>query len=239
MGRNVGIARSLNAGVGAAAAPFVAVQDADDYSDADAGWSASSPCSRPTRASPSSACACTRSTRRAARWRRARRFAAGDVGAGADALQPDPQHVGDVPPRRRPAAGGYDPRYRYAMEYDLWLRLAERWRLVTIDEALATRVMGGENVAARAERAQLAEGMEIRARALSPPPHPARRRRVAAPGALLGAAGRRQAGAAPAPRSGALTRQRRLVLLAGRFAEALDAELGPHPLARRGAESLP
>jgi glycosyltransferase involved in cell wall biosynthesis len=63
-------------------------------------------------------------------------------------------------------AGGYDPRYRYATEYDLWLRLAERWRLVALDEELSTRVMGSANVAARAERAQTAEAISIRVRAL-------------------------------------------------------------------------
>jgi len=64
------------------------------------------------------------------------------------------------------ALGGYDPRYRYATEYDLWLRLAEHHRLLALDEELSTRVMGDGNVAARAERAQLAEGLSIRARAL-------------------------------------------------------------------------
>ena len=70
--------------------------------------------------------------------------------------------------RREPALalGGYDPRYRYAPDHDLWLRLAERHRVVALDEELSTRVMGGENVAARAERAQIAEALAIRARAL-------------------------------------------------------------------------
>jgi hypothetical protein len=56
------------------------------------------------------------------------------------------------------ALGGYDPRYRYAMEYDLWLRVAERHIVVALDEPLSTRVMGTANVAARAERAQIADG---------------------------------------------------------------------------------
>jgi hypothetical protein len=64
------------------------------------------------------------------------------------------------------AIGGYDQRYRYAPDHDLWLRLAERHRVVALDEELSTRVMGGENVAARAERAQIAEALAIRARAL-------------------------------------------------------------------------
>jgi hypothetical protein len=63
--------------------------------------------------------------------------------------------------------GGYDPRYRYATEYDLWLRIAEHHRVIALDEALSTRVMGTANVAARAERAQTAEAIAIRVRALA------------------------------------------------------------------------
>jgi hypothetical protein len=62
--------------------------------------------------------------------------------------------------------GGYDPRYRYATEYDLWLRVAERRRVIALDETLSTRRMSSTNVAARAERAQTAEAIAIRLRAL-------------------------------------------------------------------------
>ena len=116
------------------------------------------------------------------------------------------------------ALGGYDPRYRYAAEYDLWLRIAERHRVVALDEELCTRVMGGANVAARAERAQLAEAIAIRVRALR------RRRTLRGAGGLLRPAlsyalpAAAETGAARAARSGALTRrplgERGLVLLA-------------------------
>lgn len=166
MGRNVGIARSLNAGIEAAAAPFVAVQDADDHSD-------------PTRlerqlavleADPGVAVVGVRmhevdETGRSLAPRTS--FAAGDVRAALMRFNPIPNTSAMF---RRDAvleAGGYDPRYRYAMEYDLWLRLAERWRVVTIDAPLATRVMGSANVAARAERAQTAEAIAIRLRTLA------------------------------------------------------------------------
>ena len=76
-------------------------------------------------------------------------------------------------------AGGYDPRYRYAMEHDLWLRLAEDHAIVVLDEVLATRTMGPGNVAARHERAQIAETIAIRARAL------ARRRTLRGAGGLV------------------------------------------------------
>jgi glycosyltransferase involved in cell wall biosynthesis len=163
--RNLGIARSLNAGLEAAAAPIVAIQDADDYS-------------APNRlerelavldAEPDVAVVGSRMREVDADDRELRprtSFAAGDVGPLLMRFNPIPN--GSAAFRREVALalGGYDPRYRYATEYDLWLRIAERHRLLTLDEELCTRVMGGGNVAARAERAQLAEGLSIRARAL-------------------------------------------------------------------------
>lgn len=163
--RNVGIARSLNVGVEAAAAPVVAIQDADDYS-------------APERlerqlaalaADPAVAVVGARMREvdpddRALRPRTG--FAAGDVGPLLLRFNPIPN--GSAAFRRDVAlaVGGYDPRYRYAAEYDLWLRIGERHRVVALEEELCTRVMGRANVAARAERAQLAEGIAIRARAL-------------------------------------------------------------------------
>ncbi len=165
MGRNVGISRSLNAGLAAAAAAIVAVQDADDHSaperlerqlavlDADPGVGVVG--CRMDEVDESGRRLAPRTT-----------FKAGDVGGVLLRFNPIPNTSAAF---RRAAAlelGGYDPRYRYAMEYDLWLRLAERHRVVTIDEALATRVMSRANVAARAEREQNVEAMVIRARAL-------------------------------------------------------------------------
>lgn len=163
--RNLGIARSLNAGMEAAAAPVVAIQDADDYS-------------APERlerelavlaAEPEVAVVGSRMREVDAADRVLRprtSFAVGDVGPVLMRFNPIPN--GSAAFRRAVALGlgGYDPRYRYATEYDLWLRIAERHRLFAVDEELCTRVMGGGNVAARAERTQLAEGLAIRARAL-------------------------------------------------------------------------
>jgi glycosyltransferase involved in cell wall biosynthesis len=179
MGRNLGIARSLNAGVEAARAPFVAVQDADDFSD-------------PRRlerqlavleGDPTVAVVGVRmhEVDEAGRVLAPRTsFAAGDVRDALMRFNPIPNTSAMF---RRDAvleAGGYDARYRYAMEYDLWLRLAERWRVVTIDDALATRVMGSANVAARAERAQTREAIEIRMRTM------VRRRTLKGASGLLG-----------------------------------------------------
>lgn len=162
---NLGIARSLNAGLEAAAAPFVAIQDADDYSapnrlerelaviTADAGIAVVGSRMREVD-----------ETGRVLEPRTS--FAAGDVGPVLLRFNPIPNGSALLRRDAARAVGGYDPRYRYATEYDLWLRLAERYRLVAIDEELGTRVMGGGNVAARAERTQLAEGLVIRLRAL-------------------------------------------------------------------------
>lgn len=162
---NLGIARSLNAGLEAAAAPFVAIQDADDYS-------------APNRlerqlavlaAQPDVAVVGSRMREvddegRVLQPRTS--FAAGDVGAVLLRFNPIPNGSALIRRDAARAVGGYDPRYRYATEYDLWLRLAESHRLIALDEELGTRVMGTGNVAARAERAQLAEGITIRLRAL-------------------------------------------------------------------------
>ncbi len=175
---NLGIARSLNAGLEAAAAPFVAIQDADDYSVPD----------RLERqlavlvSDPDVAVvgARMREVDEAGRTLRPRTsFAAGDIDPVLLRFNPIPNGSALLRRDATRAAGGYDPRYRYAAEYDLWLRLAERHRLLALDEELCTRVMGGGNVAARAERAQLAEGLSIRLSAL-------RRRRTlrGAPGLL-------------------------------------------------------
>jgi len=154
MGRNVGISRSLNEGLAAARAPVVAVQDADDFSE-------------PTRlerqlavldARPDVAVVGTRmhEVDEAGRRLASRTaFLAGDVNDALPRFNPVPNTSAAMRREVVLRLGGYDPRYRYAMEYDLWLRVAEHHRVVALDEALSTRVMGSANVAARAERAHL------------------------------------------------------------------------------------
>ncbi|HWV87236.1 MAG TPA: glycosyltransferase family 2 protein [Capillimicrobium sp.] len=165
MGRNVGIARSLNAGIEAARAPIVAVQDADDHSEPhrlERQLEA-------LRASPAVAVVGSRMREVDAEGRELAprtSFAAGDVRPVLMRFNPIPNGCAAFRRDAVLAVGGYDARYRYATEYDLWLRLAERWEVRTLDEVLATRVMGGTNVAARAERAQTREAIAIRLRAL-------------------------------------------------------------------------
>ena len=178
MGRNVGIARSLNAGLAAARAPVVAVQDADDFSAPErlerqlAVLDA-----RPEVAVVGSRMHEVDEGGRPLAPRTA--FAAGDVNDVLLRINPIPNTSAAFRPDVVLGLGGYDPRYRYAMEYDLWLRVAEHHRVVALNEALSTRVMGTANVAARAERAQIAEALAIRARAL------ARRRTLRGAGGLV------------------------------------------------------
>jgi glycosyltransferase involved in cell wall biosynthesis len=165
MPHNVGIARSLNEALRAAGAPLVAIQDADDHS-------------HPNRlerqlavldAEPEVAVVGSRMREvdeHGAELAARTAFTAGDVGGVLLRFNPIPNTSAAY---RRDVAlflGGYDPRYRYATEYDLWLRIAERHTIVALDEALSTRTMSSTNVAARRERAQIAEAIAIRARAL-------------------------------------------------------------------------
>lgn len=165
MGENVGIARSLNAGLREARAPVVAVLDADD-------WSVPWRLERQLAVldgDPSVAVVGSRMREvdeTGAELRPRTSFAAGDVRAALLRFNPIPNTSSAFRRDAALALGGYDPRYRYAMEYDLWLRLAERHRIVALDEVLATRRMSRTNVAARREREQTAETIVMRARAL-------------------------------------------------------------------------
>jgi glycosyltransferase involved in cell wall biosynthesis len=199
---HLGISGSLNEGLRAARAPFVAFQDADD-------WSEPARLQRELevleRRPEVLAVGCRMREVDGAGAELAPRtsFATGDVNAALMRFNPIPNSCAMVRRQAVLEAGGFDPRYRYAMDYDLWLRLAERGAVVTIDEPLAVRVMGGANVAARKERAQTLEAIQIRLTAL-------RRRRtvrgaeglalplvsLAAPLALKRAV-RRRAGQAP------------------------------------------
>jgi glycosyltransferase involved in cell wall biosynthesis len=162
---HMGISRSLNEGLGAAHAEFVAFQDADDWSlpgrlERELDVLERRPevavvgC-RMYEVDPSGRKLAPRTT-----------FAAGDVNGLLLRFNPIPNSCAML--RRRIAldAGGFDSRYRYAMDYDLWLRLAERNVVTTLDESLAVRRMGGDNVAARKERAQTAEAIRMRLAAL-------------------------------------------------------------------------
>jgi glycosyltransferase involved in cell wall biosynthesis len=163
---HVGISGSLNAGLAEASAPVVAIQDADDWSE-------------PERferqlavldADPEVAvvgCRMREVDERGAVLAPRTSFAAGDVRDALMRFNPIPNSCAAFRRQAVLELGGYDPRYLYAMDYDLWLRVAERHAVVTVGETLATRQMSALNVAARKERAQIRESIEIRLRALA------------------------------------------------------------------------
>ena len=165
MGSNVGIARSLGRGFELARSPFVAIQDADDWSE-------------PVRlerqlevleSMPDVAVVGSRmrevdETGRELVARTS--FAPADVTATLMRFNPIPNTSAMVRREAFLEAGGFDPKYRYANDYDLWLRLADKWRLWTIDEPLSTREMSGTNFGASREREQTAETIAMRLRTL-------------------------------------------------------------------------
>jgi glycosyltransferase involved in cell wall biosynthesis len=135
MPQNVGISRSLNEGLRAALAPIVAVQDADDYSAPerlerqlavlDARPEVAVVGTRMHEVDPEGKQLAPRTS-----------FRAGDVNDVLLRFNPIPNTSAAFRRDVALAAGGYDPRYRYAMEYDLWLRIADEHVHVTLDEAL-------------------------------------------------------------------------------------------------------
>jgi glycosyltransferase involved in cell wall biosynthesis len=162
---HMGISRSLNTGIDKATAPLVAIQDADDWSEPERlERQVALLEQRPDVAVVGSRMHEVDEAGRPLEPRTA--FAPGDVRGVLMRFNPIPNSCACF--RRRAAldAGGYDPRYLYAMDYDLWLRLAECHAVITLDEPLASRQMSSRNVAARKERAQLAETIAMRVRAL-------------------------------------------------------------------------
>jgi glycosyltransferase involved in cell wall biosynthesis len=166
MPTNVGIARSLNIGLREAAGPVIAVLDADDWSepqrlqrqlevlDVDA---AAAVVGCRMREVDEHGCELSPRTR----------FACGQANAALMRFNPIPNTAAAFRREAALAVGGYDPRYSWAAEYDLWLRLAERHRIVALAETLATRQMSSRNVAATRERAQIAESISMRVRAMA------------------------------------------------------------------------
>jgi glycosyltransferase involved in cell wall biosynthesis len=162
---NVGIARSLNAGVRAAAAPVVAVLDADDWSEPMRIERQLAVLDRdPTVAVVG--CRMREVDEHGTELVPRTSFAGGVVNEALMRINPIPNTSAAFRRGFVLAAGGYDPRYRWAAEYDLWLRLAERHRIIALDESLATRQMSSRNVAATRERAQIAETIVMRLRAM-------------------------------------------------------------------------
>jgi glycosyltransferase involved in cell wall biosynthesis len=160
-----GISGSLNAGLHAARANFVAFQDADD-------WSLPTRLARELEVLERDpdvvvvGCRMREVDERGVELTPRTSFAAGRVNHVLMSFNPVPNSCAMVRRAVVLEIGGFDTRYRYAMDYDLWLRLSERGSVETLDELLAVRRMSGTNVAARKERAQIAETIRLRLSAI-------------------------------------------------------------------------
>jgi glycosyltransferase involved in cell wall biosynthesis len=162
---HMGISKSLNRGLAEAAAPAVAVQDADD-------WSLPERLERELEVldgRPEVAVVGARMREvdgSGSELEPRTAFAAREVNRALMHFNPIPNSCAAFRRDVALSVGGYDERLRYAMDHDLWLRIADAHVVLTLDEVLAVRRMTGSNVAARAERAQLRETLAIRAATL-------------------------------------------------------------------------
>lgn len=162
---HMGISKSLNRGIAEAVSPVIAVQDADD-------WSLPERLERELdvlngRTEVAAVGARMREVDAFGRELRPRTaFAAGEVNEALMRFNPIPNSCAAFRRDVALSVGGYDERLRYAMDHDLWLRIADAHVVLTLDEVLAVRRMSDSNVAARAERAQIRETIGIRVRTL-------------------------------------------------------------------------
>lgn len=160
-----GIPTTLNEGLRLARAEIVAIQDADDWSEPDR---------LERQVVTLERCAdvavvgvrMREVDRNGRQWNQRTGLALGDVGGTLMRFNPIPNGAAAFRRTVVMELGGYDERYLYASDYDLWLRVAERHRIVVLDETLATRVLGGDNASSRHEREQIAESLRLRVRAV-------------------------------------------------------------------------
>lgn len=89
-------------------------------------------------------------------------FAAGDVNRELMRFNPISNACAAL---RRSAAlevGGFDTSYTCTVDWDLWLRIADRHVVHCIDEVLGVRVMHEGNISIRREREQIRAGLRTR-----------------------------------------------------------------------------
>jgi glycosyltransferase involved in cell wall biosynthesis len=160
-----GIAATLNTGLDEARSEIVAVVDADD-------WCLPERIERQVALLDSKpdvavvGCRMLEVDEHGNELRARTSFRAGEVNHALRWFNPIPNTAAAY--RRGAAldAGGYDGQWRYAMDYDLWLRIGERHRIWTLDEVLAVRSMRGTNFGASNERPMMREMFGIQLAAL-------------------------------------------------------------------------
>jgi glycosyltransferase involved in cell wall biosynthesis len=160
-----GIAATLNRGLREARSDIVAILDADD-------WCLPERIERQVAlldAKPDVAvvgCRMQEVDEHGTELRARTSFRAGEINSTLRWFNPIPNTAAAY---RRGAvleAGGYDGRWRYAMDYDLWLKVAERHKVWTLDEVLAVRSMRGTNFGASNERPMMREVLGIQLAAM-------------------------------------------------------------------------
>jgi len=160
-GTHVGISRNLNRALAEARSPYVALLDSDDRS-------------YPARLEKQVALLDARPEVTAVGHRLLEideherplnprsSFAPGDINAALMRFNPISNSA--VMFRRDPvlAAGGYNESYVCAVDWDLWLRLADSGVVHMLDEVLGVRRMHSSNISVSREREQVRAGVRTR-----------------------------------------------------------------------------
>ena len=160
-GPHVGISANLNRGLAEARSDYVALLDSDD-------WALPRRLERQLEVlerRPEVAVVGCRMSEVDEQGRELRprvTFAAGDINRELLRFNPISNSCAAL---RRDAAlevGGFDPSYTCTVDWDLWLRLADRWVVHTLDEVLGVRRMHRENISIVREREQIRAGLRTR-----------------------------------------------------------------------------
>jgi glycosyltransferase involved in cell wall biosynthesis len=89
-------------------------------------------------------------------------FAAGDVNGALLRFNPISNSCAAFRREAVLAVGGFDESYTCTVDWDLWLRIADRWVVHTLDEVLGVRRMHSDNISIRREREQIRAGLRTR-----------------------------------------------------------------------------
>jgi glycosyltransferase involved in cell wall biosynthesis len=160
-GPHSGISRNLNRALEAARAPYVALLDSDD-------WSYPPRLERQAAvldARPEVAVVGHRMLEVDGNGRELSprvTFAAGDVNFELMHFNPISNSCAMLRREAALAVGGFDPAYRCAVDWNLWLRIADRHVVHSLDEVLGVRRMHESNISVRQERAQIRAGLRTR-----------------------------------------------------------------------------
>jgi glycosyltransferase involved in cell wall biosynthesis len=89
-------------------------------------------------------------------------FAAGDVNGALLRFNPISNSCAAFRRSAVREVGGFDTSYTCTVDWDLWLRVADRWVVHTIDEVLGVRRMHTGNISIEREREQIRAGLRTR-----------------------------------------------------------------------------